>query len=472
MNASLRRRSRVTIRKAMSDDVDVSLPVPDASDTGDHYFRTFAKDAAALGGAGKDVKPTPAPKKTPAPTPAPAPTLVPETDTLPPPPPPVSEPNLPPAHIIPKAPSTDESRESVLARLRRKAGGSVGSATVQEHTKPLSGDRNEVLARLKANSTKAPVAPAPQREVGRTPEAVPSPIHTYKSDFADHTKTTGASRISVLARQQDAGTPAPRTLSTRKNNRYVFLGGAALIVLGIGSVWLAYSLVSQTPVLPSGFTVPSLITPNDRAELSGTGTALRQALVELAERTTGEGDVVVAYMTYASTTPEGTTVTLPVSGGDVIKALALPAPDIILRNVSSESTVGVVRAGGESRPFFILKVDSYERTFAGMLTWEATMLRDLAFMYPTQAPAVPLQPSTSTSTSATSTAPTATSTPSVFIPRFVDEIVENHDTRIVYGADGNVVLLYGYKDKETLIIAGSKEAFSELITRLASSRAQ
>lgn len=456
----------------MSDDIDVNLPVPDASDTGEHYFRTFAKDAAALGGSTKSTVPTPPPKTSSAPVQAPKSESNKE-EVLPPPPAVPTEPNLPPAHIIPKAPSTDESRESVLARLRRKAGQSGPVPTPNTQNQPLSNDRSEVLARLKANASKNRGAEIPSSvlpsvpEVGRMPEATPSPIHTYKTDFADHTKVTGASRISVLARQQDAGTPAPRTLSTKKNTRYVFLGGAALIVLGIGSVWLAYSLVSKTPVLPSGFTVPSLITPNDRAELTGTGQALRSALVALGEQATGEGDVVVAYMTYSTTTADGVTTTLPVTGGEVIKALSLPAPDIILRNISSESTVGVVRGGGESRPFFILRVDSYERTFAGMLTWEATMLKDLAFMYP--AP-TPVQPTASTTPSATSTQ-TVTS-PNIFMPRFVDEIVENHDTRIVYGADGSVVLLYGYRDKETLIIAGSKEAFAELVARLASSRAR
>lgn len=421
-------------------------------------FRTYAKDAASLGGK-VSAPATPAVQK-PQPAPTPITPSEPVSQTTAPQQPPTIEPNLPPAHIIPKAPSTDETRESVLARLRNKVGIQTPQATTAP--KPKDKDREAVLARLQSKAQERPVStPTPQ-------EQAPAPIHTYKTDFADRTKNTGASRISIVAREQDAGTQ-PQTLKIKSNNRFVFLGGFALIILGAGSIALAYALVTGKPVIPSSYSVPSLILPNERVEIRGSDAELRSALVALEEQT-AEGEVTVAYLTFASTTPEGNILNIPAEGGALIAALSLPAPDIVLRNISPESTVGVVHVGEESRPFFILRVDSYERTFAGMLTWEATLARDLAFFYPTPKQTFPtLSADTATSTTASTTPPESFAP---YVPRFVDKVVDNYDIRVLYGPYGESVMLYGYKDKTTLIIVRNEDAFREIIKRLASSRTQ
>lgn len=441
----------------MSDDTHTTPPIaPSDANVADvpeeHYFRTFAKDAALLGKTGG---------ASPAPTPAPV--------AIPPKPPtPEKEVELPPAHIIPKAPSTNETREAVLARLR----GKVEKTPVASTPKPAAapqGDREEVLARLKARA-EAPVVPqkqqvkriehAPLPSPMRATEA-PAPIHTYKTDFTDRAKETGASRITMLAKEQDTRERAPQVLRPKSTTPLLFGGGALLIVLGIASVWLAYSLIQQTPIVPLAPNVPSLILPNARVEVAGDTQALRSALLDLEERV-GDGEVAVAYMTFASSTPDGKTLSMPAEGGALIAALSLDAPDIVLRNIRPESTVGVVNSRGEARPFFILRVSSYERTFAGMLSWEATMGGDLAFFYPPPATIAPQV--------ATSTASTTMPSLIAYTPRFVDRVIENHDTRVLYGADGSAVIVYGYKDKETLIITGGEEAFSEIVKRLQSAR--
>ena len=291
----------------MADDVDQTQTQPAPKST----LRTYAKDVAALGGNISDVSSLPPPtEETPVATPA-------ETTTseTAPPAPEISEPDLPPAYIIPKAPTTNETRESVLARLRAKVAGTPAKSTVPA---PSSTDasREAVLARLKSKAeTPAPV----------TPTATPSPIHTYKSDFSDRTKSTGASRISVLAREQDAGTPAPQVVPLHRS-RHIVAIGIALIALGAGSIVIAYRLVTGTPVLPPTLSVPSLILPNGREEIVGQGVQLQQALVALEEKNTGEGEAIVAYVTYASTTPNGSTINIPATGGDLIATLGLPAP--------------------------------------------------------------------------------------------------------------------------------------------------
>ncbi len=417
----------------MSDEPDVQDTQTPAATP---FIRTFAKDAASFGGAAAVPEPVAA-----APQPQPK---APE---------PVVEPELPPAVIIPKAPTTNESREEVLARLRAKVGGKTPPPVAQP-TRPASSSREEVLARLKKQT---PPPPKPSE-----PIAAPTPIHTYSSDFQDKKKEAGASRISILAKQQDAGaTREPIVLTTKKSN-LPLIGGAALIILGIVSVTLAYQFVSRQPIIPAQLNVPSLIFADAKAEISGEGVALQQALVALEGNELQDGEVLVAYVTYATTTADNTVIREPATGGALIAALGFTAPDIVLRNIEPASTVGIVKSENTSSPFFILRVSSFERTFAGMLSWEKSLARDLSVLYP----AYPVE------TPVVSTTTPATSTPAlpVFVPRFVDEVVANKDVRILKDEMGRSVLLYGYRDKQTLLIARNEAAFRVLLERLSNSK--
>lgn len=416
----------------MSDEPDVQDTQTPAATP---FIRTFAKDAASFGGATAVPEPT-------------GTAAQPEPQT----PEPVIEPELPPAVIIPKAPTTNESREEVLARLRAKAGGKTPPPVAQP-ARPASSSREEVLARLKKQTP----PPKPSE-----PIAAPAPIHTYSSDFQDTKKETGASRISILAKQQDAAaTREPVVLTTKKSN-LPLIGGVALIILGIISVTLAYQFVSRQPIIPAQLNVPSLIFADAKTEISGEGVALQQALVALEGSDLQDGEVLVAYVTYATTTADNTVIREPATGGALIAALGFTAPDIVLRNIEPASTVGIVKSESISSPFFILRVSSFERTFAGMLSWEKSLARDLSVLYP----AYPVE------TPIVSTTTPATSTPAlpVFVPRFVDEVVANKDVRILKDEMGRSVLLYGYRDKQTLLVARDEAAFRVLLERLSNSK--
>jgi hypothetical protein len=187
--------------------------------------------------------------------------------------------------------------------------------------------------------------------------------------------------------------------------------------------------------------------------------------------------VRVLYLTEASTTPKGPT-TIALSGGRLIGALQLSAPDILLRNIADESTVGIVHKGPESRAFFIIKVLSYERTFAGMLQWESTMASSLSLLYPAYPDTAIAAPVIATTTKVvngkkvvvTTTTPAAPTV--VTAPHFVDEVASNHDVRALKDGQGRTILLYGYKDKETLVLARDEAAFGELLNRLSATKQQ
>ena len=238
-----------------------------------------------------------------------------------------------------------------------------------------------------------------------------------------------------------------------------------LILLGIGGLGTVWYLIAYDSNEQTALGVPSLIFADEKMELVGPD--YRQQLVDAANQPLVEGNVLITYVTNASTTATGITKE-PQPGGVLMRLLDLRAPDILLRNVDLSSTIGVVSASGETRPFFVMRVTSFERTFAGMLGWESRMVQDLSDFYP---PYAELAPSELTET-ATSTSPVPAPAVATQPTEFVDAIAANRDVRVLRDRFGRSLIMYGYIDRQTLIIARDETSFSVLATRLAATSGQ
>jgi hypothetical protein len=345
------------------------------------------------------------------------------------------------------------------------------------------GERDAVLARLRARvdsytpPAAPPVFPSPKPEdIPRFTASTPTlpdtgPLRTYTGDVSAQVDTKSVSAFSVLASAADAPRSAPSPATNRGHDRGLAyaLSAGALFVGGSLLIYFAYAhFAAHTPVGVKSNAPEALITGDDETTISGRGAQLLGSLGDAANAALPIGNVRVVYLAVASTTSRGqTTVTLP--GGFLVRALEWPAPDILLRNIGDESTVGIVHAGGETRAFFILvtptsDAQSYERLFAGMFSWEPSMGRDLAALYPSY------EAADTGSETATST---GSSTPIIIkSPGFIDEVVANHDVRALKDAAGHTILVYGFRDRQTLIIARDETAFNVLLARMAASSGQ
>lgn len=327
----------------------------------------------------------------------------------------------------------------------------------------------------------APIS-IPQAPIARTPEAPKtSPIETYANDFSQRMKETRASTATVLAAEQDAGPRVPQPLVPEKkfhwNSRIVI--GITLLLFGGMGIYIAYTryLTTVSPIILAP-TVSAPIFVDDREKISGTGPVLLQAIEQSVSRPLSVGSVRLLFMANTIDTDS------------VFSALHVSAPDILLRNVNAmDSMAGIVNtgsanaaaAGSNQSPFFILSVISYSNTFSGMLSWEPLILRNLETLfpaYPEEISTSPIAPASgllqgSTTTLATTTPKTTVRLPRpapASVPTFVDEVVANHDVRVYRDAAGRSILLYGYWNQTTLILARDAAAFTEIVQRLATSR--
>ena len=306
--------------------------------------------------------------------------------------------------------------------------------------------------------------PSPEIFQPQNPPRIPSPppfsvppIKTYASDFSDQLKETNAARATVLAAEQDAAVPRiePKSPPARGNILYIFAGIVLLIGGGVAGYFAYARYSASSAVVALAPVAQAPITVDEREQVSGTGSALAQAIAQSVNKPIG-GSGSVRLLS-----PAGDSATDGVFG-----SLQLPAPGVLLRNVRPEgSMAGVVTVDGVQSPFFILSVASYSDTFSGMLSWEKTMPRDLAAFFPAYA-----APNASTSM-ASSTTMTALSSPPAQAPSFRDETVGNHDARAYRDPQGRTILLYGYWNQETLIIARDQAAFKVLLDRLSNASA-
>jgi hypothetical protein len=283
-------------------------------------------------------------------------------------------------------------------------------------------------------------------------------------------KKTNASSATVLAAEQDKEkrSPVPQVATEKSRGNLLYtIAGAILLVAGAAGAYAAYAryLSALAPVVPLlGVSAPIFV--DEREQISGAGPAIFRAVEASIARPPAPGTVRLLYGATATTS--------------IVATLLAKAPDIVLRNANGAgSMAGIVNAGGSASPFFILSVSSYGNTFSGMLWWEKSMPRDLSALwgaYPLlTSAAAPTSltrsgkmgsPSSDTSTSSGQASSVALAT------SFRDEVIGNHDARVYRDEAGRSVLLYGYWDKTTLILARDPSAFIEILQRLATSRAQ
>ncbi len=326
---------------------------------------------------------------------------------------------------------------------------------IQAETKtppPIRSEASKPTPRPEPFPEPAAVAPEPVK---------PNPVETYASDFSDRMKETHASTLTVLAAEEDSAAHPPKETEQKSAHTGLFVSvGAILLIAGIAGVSLAY-LRYHANTLPVVL-APAAAAPifvDERQQVSGTGTVLADAIEQSVTRPV-QGVVRLLYLANATTTDN-----------NIFLALNLPAPDILLRNVEvMGGMAGIINVNGAQSPFFILSVASYSDTFAGMLSWENTMPSSLAALFPPfpSAAATTAGTTTNATIKQKTVPPGAPSTP----PGFRDEVVTNHDVRVYRSASGQSILLYGYWNQATLIIARDPAAFSEIVQRLATSRAQ
>ncbi len=329
------------------------------------------------------------------------------------------------------------------------------------------------------NTPAAPIQPAPPLETPTpvTPETPPSQpphhpgdvmtLHTYKSDIEETVRSKHVSLADIAAaqarrREEAPLTPQETAEKKTQTTKYLIIG-AIFLIAALGTMAIT-ALFSAQKKAATATAPASYIYVDDTQVLPLATPATRDSLMQILEAAREETHLALGLIErlYPVVTPEATTSSAAAqpqaeTTQELFSTLALGAPDTLVRALLPNFVLGVHVFDG-NQPFIIFKTDSYEQVFAGMLAWEDSMQSDLSPLFD-RTPTAHIAGSGTTAAQAVS-APQLLSTP------FTDRVVENHDARVIQNSSGDIILLWTFIDRNTLVITTNEYTLREIISRL------
>jgi len=316
-----------------------------------------------------------------------------------------------------------------------------------------------------------PPAPGPTPAASPTPKKEETMVHaveTYTTDINRVVQSGGVSTVSIAAAEADRRSKAtkdeaiapaniaPRDLGSRWRI-VLIIGGVLLIFSAIGIVAVLLSRAApqattttavQAPFMNVDHVTPVVTTAADTRDMVITNLEAAREQVSLA--------VGLVDQLYVGTASSTNTMLDELSPQQLLSILAPDIPQDLLRTIKPQYLLGV-HSYDENQSFLVLQVDSYQQAYAGMLAWEPTMQQELSPLF-TRTPSLHVPGDSASST--------ATSSPVFLQTGFVDKVVENHDARAIVNPAGDLLLLWTFLDRNTLVITTNEYTLREIIRRL------
>ncbi len=302
-----------------------------------------------------------------------------------------------------------------------------------------------------------PHTPTPEKPMDKKKERV-SLVRTYKGDMESAIAANHLSSVNIaIAENQKLNKQirsekkeTPNTTSDYSKNKIIIFISIILILAGVIVISFVYITNNKTNQIISLPELPSLITTEYKDELNISALNKNTAVITLASKL---NDIQIPvnnfYNTYITT---GTSTNRRlINSIEFISLTSLKIPDQMKRTLLPDFMVGMF-SFGKNLPFIIFKTSYFENTYAGMLEWEGDLEKDLQILFRLSGfenaggILADLNPTTSR--------------------KFSDAVIINKDVRLLRNEDGQITLLYGIIDKETVVITVNDTAFKEVIDRL------
>jgi hypothetical protein len=349
-------------------------------------------------------------------------------------------------------------------------------------------------------SAELPKAPVPAPKPPQSPPAAQppekkastgvAPLETYQGDIEGLVQSKNVSVLSIAAAEAarrgatsggEAAAQSPSIdIKEWAKRGAMIAGGVVLLAAAAGAIaWIAQPprMVEVADVA----TVPFIkIDASKSLAVPASGFTHRDFINALV----GQRDAVSLSLGLmeglvlgtASSTANGSAL-IPLSAGVLLKYLSPSVPDGLVRSINPSSYLFGIHSYDGNQPFLILRADSYEGAYAGMLAWERVMPAELQPLFVRTPPVLirnepttpaPVATSTATTTQAASSTPVALPPAPTFAAplTFTDRIVENHDARVIENADHQILLMWAFANRNVLVITTNDATFREVVSRL------
>ena len=287
---------------------------------------------------------------------------------------------------------------------------------------------------------KRPQVSETREEIKPKPDGTsPQPIRTYESDVAEALKRKGSSAITIAIAENERESREEKIVNEHPSQagKKILIVLLSLIFVG-GGVAGGYYLYLKSPLVPDPraepiIKLPSIVTPDFQISVPVGNISLA-----LASSTAEVGKITEYIPTHAV----GST-TARVTGSEFREIMRFEMTDTLKRALTDKWMIGKY----ENSAFIIFNTDFFQNAFAGMLKWEQTMPEELASLLGYQ---YSLEYSQEYSAGG----------------RFVDKIIKNRDTRQYMANNGEIIFLYSFIDKNTIIIGANETIIPVLLERI------
>lgn len=311
-----------------------------------------------------------------------------------------------------------------------------------------------------------------------TPEQKTDTVRTFQSDIASSIKSDNISMIKVALaekeRQEKEG--AYFEVDNKKTNYkplILIMVICAILAIAIGFVYWYFNR-------PPAPTLEQLVTPQEpmilysetQSAVSVAGKNSDAILADLRKETLAKLDLGTIKRILITNTVGTSTQNL--TAQEFLREIRSRAPDSLVRAINPYFFIGAYSFDPHD-VFIIFKINSYDTAYPAMLEWERSMELDLGKLFIEEKPPVIVE---NTAVENATTSPDNTSTSSTKIRTtddstgniFKDKILQNKDVRALINPDGNILFMYTFLDRQTLLIVSSEKGLKEVIYRMTTGR--
>lgn len=337
----------------------------------------------------------------------------------------------------------------------------------------------------------------------------PKKLRTFEDDIAQAVKSGAGSALKIALAEQEKIEHIQAEAGTQKKSvLFVVLGLAFLLGAAATIGYVIYAkyagvelnLTNQPRMIEHPFMQGDRITTVEFNKLLPQNGIKQPLAYTVGSDELSSNTVKIVLVENPS---DGKNPATYVKTSELFERLASHAPNQLTRTLDDTFALGMYQ-GDKLEPFLLLKTDSFENAFAGMLAWEKFMSDDIyAFMgveIPKQEKVLnefgvqvdgtgdlSIETAVSTSTEetvSTSTPPvaqtgtagntgTSTSTTTTKSPQptrdihlFIDRTIRNRDVRVIQDNDGKIYFVYGFPKSGAILITTSIESYFEVLGRL------
>ena len=287
-------------------------------------------------------------------------------------------------------------------------------------------------------------------------EKTPVAIRTYRDDLANVVKKDRISLSkAIIAEEESKNNKSLKIFSKIKQStkRKIYLTGISifLVLSGIVSVFFVY-YYKQTPIIKvDSIELKSFIYSEYQREVfteNPNSIKLTKLIqTELDSASVPIGSLLHLYLTKRHQKNDGVIGKSIINTTELLSLLGSRVSEVFLRFIEPDFMYGYYTSL-DSYPFLILKTRSFENSFPEMLKWEDNLIEDLRPIFIEQNPAISLNELQSVKF------------------EFKDIIIKNKDVRAVLDNSGEIIFVYVFVDKYTIVITTNKIALQEIIDRL------